>query len=154
MPNGGETCYIQVGLVLWCILNLMWDNAIQINEMHAVAYSDKESIYHRNGFVFWNSIINKRNIQITAIQLCGMYCISYEKYNLINCFIYLTLHSMEYDSYHIGADSVDPDLCQLIRIYTVCFQIRNNLMTHKANHVDPDETAWNVLAYLVLAYHR
>jgi hypothetical protein len=33
------------------------------------------------------------------------------------------------------------ELCKLIKIYTVPYIVRNNLMNHKADSVDPVQTA-------------
>jgi hypothetical protein len=52
------------------------------------------------------------------------------------------------------ANSVDPNdtthSCCLIKIYTVCFMVRNKLMNKKTNSVDPDQTA--VMSLLIWIY--
>lgn len=71
-----------------------------------------------------------------------------DEYNFADQFpvlsVSLTLYSMD-EPFIRWATSVDPDQSahpwHLIRIYTVRFLVRNNLINLKATSVDPDQTA-------------
>jgi acyl-CoA synthetase (AMP-forming)/AMP-acid ligase II len=87
----------------------------------------------------------KRNGQRIDLEEINMVCASYEKQKI-------TLYSI-YMHFNQCVNSVDPEQlihsCRLIRICTVYFLVKNNLINQIANIVDPD---WPSCSYISLNF--
>jgi hypothetical protein len=86
---------------------------------------------------------NQRRTRFRGCILLQILCI--EKDTATECVgQQLTVYSM-YTGFITCVNSIDPDQlahpCYLIRIYTVCFLVRNSIMNQNANSVDPDQMA-------------